>query len=347
MRVAGRRHVDGVIFGDVASAGGTNGVGAVGGLDPAARSVRLGVAELGDAGPGPEPDGQRLAPHDPSSPGDAAGSVVLTPRRRDGHLDPGDPAQPRAARSRAGGSPASSPAETAGRSARVRSSSTSSTSGRGVNDIRADVSFANDPSDPVGEYLVNPDGDTVGYGQNSVEGHQRHVAVGLHGQPRRRAVDADRRLRRRREGQRDLPALPRANPSSTRRASGPRRPGRDARLAAGRRSRCRCGSPTPASRRRTTSSIRGSTRRRTSPSRRSARHGHAADGSADERAGVARADGDLGGPRRRRRRRVPAMFDVGAEPGDPAIRRWPARARARSAVRRRRRRCSTTRPVGR
>ena len=40
----------------------------------------------------------------------------------------------------------------------------------GVNDIRADVSFPNDPSDPVGEYLVSPDGDTVGYGQNSLEG---------------------------------------------------------------------------------------------------------------------------------------------------------------------------------
>ena len=44
--------------------------------------------------------------------------------------------------------------------------------GRNVRDIRADVSFAKDPSDPVAMYLVNPDGDTVGYGQNSVEGNQ-------------------------------------------------------------------------------------------------------------------------------------------------------------------------------
>ncbi len=36
----------------------------------------------------------------------------------------------------------------------------------GVNDIRANVSFANDANDPVGEYLISPDGDTLGYGQN-------------------------------------------------------------------------------------------------------------------------------------------------------------------------------------
>ena len=37
----------------------------------------------------------------------------------------------------------------------------------GVSDITANLRFVNDPQDPVAEYLVNPDGDTLGYGQNS------------------------------------------------------------------------------------------------------------------------------------------------------------------------------------
>ena len=44
--------------------------------------------------------------------------------------------------------------------------------GSGVNDITANVSLTNDASDPVGAYLVDPNGNVAGYGQNSINGTQ-------------------------------------------------------------------------------------------------------------------------------------------------------------------------------
>jgi hypothetical protein len=159
----------GVIFGNVASSGGTNGVVPwevstqqhvpFGSVSPS--SVTLGPGQSRTVS---------VSATDPSAPGDTSGAVVLTP---------------------SGGTATSIPVTLR---SLVQPSHGGSFSGNltggngrpngegqeqfyefdvpsGVNAIRADVSFANDPSDPVGEYLVAPDGDTIGYGQNSLEGN--------------------------------------------------------------------------------------------------------------------------------------------------------------------------------
>ena len=49
----------------------------------------------------------------------------------------------------------------------------------GVRDLTANVALKNDPTDPVGLYLVSPNGDTLGYGQNTVDG----APLALNGTP--------------------------------------------------------------------------------------------------------------------------------------------------------------------
>lgn len=159
----------GVIFGNVASAGGTNGVVPwevstqqhvpFGSVSPSSVTLAPGQSRT-----------VSVSANDPSSAGDASGSVVIAPH---------------------GGTATSIPVTLRSllQPSHGGAFSGNLTGGNGrdigegqeqfyefdvpshVKSIRADVSFANDPSDPVGEYLVSPDGDTVGYGQNSLEGN--------------------------------------------------------------------------------------------------------------------------------------------------------------------------------
>ena len=160
----------GVIFGNVASAGGTNGV--VPWEVSTQRHVRFGSVSPSSVTLSP---GQsrtvNVTATDPSSPGDTSGSVVITPT--DGSGATSIPVTLRSlVEPNQGGRFSGNLTGGNGRPlGEGQEAYYAFDVGQGVTDIRADVSFAKDPSDPVAEYLVNPDGDTVGYGQNSVEGN--------------------------------------------------------------------------------------------------------------------------------------------------------------------------------
>ncbi len=105
----------------------------------------------------------------------------------------------------------------------------------GTTSLTADVSLANDDADPVGAYLVSPDGDVLGYGENTVAtsinpthrgGHLRpgEVPHRLHAPSGAGDLDADRGLQHAGGGQRDLRALHRTHP-------GQRGPGQRGRAA--------------------------------------------------------------------------------------------------------------------
>ena len=165
----------GVIFGDVASENGTP-IGGTNGTVPWRIATQRFVPFASVS-----PDRLLLAPGQnrtvtvsdttPSSPGDSAGSIVLRSDLGFG----GATSIPVTLRSEvqpsAGGSFSGILTGGNGRPPGEGQDQYYEFSVRpGVHDITANVSLTNDPTEPVGAYLISPDGDTLGYGQNSING---------------------------------------------------------------------------------------------------------------------------------------------------------------------------------
>jgi hypothetical protein len=161
----------GVIFGDAASIHAVDGGPGTNGVVPwrvaTEQHVPFGSVSPSQVTLAPgQSQTVNVGANDPSSPGDSAGSVVLTPTTG------GATSIPVTLRSlvepSSGGSFSGNLTGGNGRDpGEGQQQYYEFDVPAGVRDVQADVSFANDPSDPVGEYLISPDGDTVGYGQNS------------------------------------------------------------------------------------------------------------------------------------------------------------------------------------
>jgi Subtilase family len=168
----------GVIFGDVAADGGTN--GNVPWQVFTQRFVPFGSVSPGTVvlGPG-QSQTVNVSATTPAQPGDSSGSIVLTSSRGgvDSYLGPESTSIAVTLRSTidvsAGG--AFSGVLTGGNGRAPGEGQDEYYQfkvGKKVQNITANVSLTNDASTPVGAYLIAPGGDTRGYGQNSLDGTQ-------------------------------------------------------------------------------------------------------------------------------------------------------------------------------